>query len=147
MQIIDAFWEKENLGVTSKEVVVDLNDSVDTVRTELAALNDQYIVVKIPASQFDVTNLVQNMGYRFVEEMIEVEHDLHEVKRNSVVTRKFQTLSYLGVDAAELQNFVVQNGISGIDRIVPVGKTADFAFVWDGYDLIEGMSRCVKTLF
>ena len=54
---------------------------------------------------------------------------------------------YLGSDTAELQNFVVQNGLSGIDRIVPVGKTADFAFVWDGYDLIEGMSRCVKMLF
>ena len=63
-----------------------------------------------------------------------------------VVTRKFQTLSYLGVDAAELQNFVVQNGLSGIDRIVPVGKTADFAFVWDGYDLIEAMSRAVSAI-
>ena len=79
MKIIDTFWEKENLGVTSKEVVVDLNDSVDVVKTGLAALNDQYIVVKIPASQFDITTLVQDMGYRFVEEMIQVEHDLHEV--------------------------------------------------------------------
>jgi hypothetical protein len=63
----------------------------------------------------------------------------------SVVTRKFQTLSYLGCGAAELQNFVVQNGLSGIDRIVPVGKTADFNLVWDGYDLIEGMSRLVSA--
>ncbi len=61
-----------------------------------------------------------------------------------VVTRKFQTLSYLGADAAELQIFVVQNGLSGIDRIVPVGKTADFSLVWDGYDLIEAMSRTVS---
>ena len=63
-----------------------------------------------------------------------------------VVTRKFQTLSYLGGDAAELQDFVVQNGLSGIDRIVPVGKTADFSLVWDGYDLIESMSRAVSTI-
>jgi hypothetical protein len=63
-----------------------------------------------------------------------------------VVTRKFQTLSYLGGDTAELQNFVVQNGLSGIDRIVPVGKTADFNLVWDGYDLIESMSRAVSTI-
>ena len=60
-----------------------------------------------------------------------------------VVTRKFQTLSYLGMDAAELQSFVVQNGLSGIDRIVPVGKTANFSLVWDGCDLIDGMSRLV----
>ena len=62
-----------------------------------------------------------------------------------VVTRKFQTLSYLGMDATELQKFVVQNGLCGIDRIVPIGKTADFAFVWDGYDLIEAMSRAVSA--
>ena len=63
-----------------------------------------------------------------------------------VVTRKFQTLSYLGDNAVDLQNFVVQNGLSGIDRIVPVGKTADFSLVWDGYDLIVGMSRDVAAI-
>lgn len=58
-----------------------------------------------------------------------------------MVSSKFQTLSYLGINPFELQNFVIQNGLSGIDRIVPVGKTADFSFVWDGIDLIESMSR------
>lgn len=59
----------------------------------------------------------------------------------AIVNQKFQTLSYLGPNADELQKLVIENGLSGIDRIVPVGKTADFGFVWDGYDLIESMSR------
>lgn len=62
-----------------------------------------------------------------------------------VVTRKFQTLSYLGMNPAEIQAFVIEQGLSGIDRIVPVGKTADFNFIWDGYDLIESMSRIVSA--
>lgn len=62
-----------------------------------------------------------------------------------VVNQKFQTLSYLGLNADELQKLVIENGLSGIDRIVPVGKTADFGLVWDGYDLIESMSRIVLT--
>jgi hypothetical protein len=62
-----------------------------------------------------------------------------------IVTQKFQTLSYLGADANKLQNFVIKNGLCGIDRIVPVGKTADFGLVWDGYDLIMAMSRIVLT--
>ena len=57
------------------------------------------------------------------------------------VTRKFQTLSYLGMDAGNLCTFVIENGLCGIDRIVPVGRTADFSLVWDGYDLISVMSR------
>ena len=60
-----------------------------------------------------------------------------------IVTQKFQTLSYLGLDESVLLGIVIENGLSGIDRIVPVGKTADFALVWDGYDLVEGMSRIV----
>lgn len=61
-----------------------------------------------------------------------------------IVTRKFQTLAYFGTDKSELADFVISRGLSGIDRIVPIGKTADFALVWDGYDLIMQMSRVIS---
>ncbi len=61
-----------------------------------------------------------------------------------IVTRKYQTLAYFGVDKAVLTDFVISKGLSGIDRIVPIGKTADFALVWDGYDLIMQMSRVIS---
>lgn len=60
---------------------------------------------------------------------------------SSIISNKFQTLSYLGMNANELRSFIINNGLCGVDRIVPVGKTADFGFVWDGYDLIMHMSR------
>ncbi|MDD3429700.1 MAG: acyl-CoA reductase [Oscillospiraceae bacterium] len=63
----------------------------------------------------------------------------------AIVTRKYQTLSYIGLDAQELKSFCTQQGLCGVDRIVPVGKTADFTLTWDGYDLIETMSRIVYT--
>ncbi len=66
---------------------------------------------------------------------------LAESGLETIITQKFQTLSYLGMDAKELRDFVINNGLAGIDRIVPVGKTAGFGFVWDGYDLIMTMSR------
>ena len=61
------------------------------------------------------------------------------------VNKKFQTLSYLGGDPAEYQKFVIDNGLPGIDRIVPMGKTADFSLTWDGYNLISIMSRKVES--
>jgi len=60
-----------------------------------------------------------------------------------IVTEKFQTLSYYGADRQMLADFVIKNGLSGVDRIVPVGKTTDFSLIWDGYDLIMNMSRIV----
>ncbi|MGI6668021.1 MAG: hypothetical protein ACOX4M_00740 [Acetivibrionales bacterium] len=58
-----------------------------------------------------------------------------------IINDKFQTMAYIGFDPEELRNWVFKNGLSGIDRIVPVGKTADFSLVWDGWDLIRSLSR------
>ena len=58
-----------------------------------------------------------------------------------VVTRKYQTLAYYGVESQALAEFVINGELCGIDRIVPIGKTADFSLTWDGYDLILQMSR------
>ncbi len=60
-----------------------------------------------------------------------------------IVTNKYQTLSYFGCSADEIAGWVLEKGLRGIDRIVPMGKTADFSLTWDGYDLIETMSRKV----
>jgi hypothetical protein len=38
---------------------------------------------------------------------------------------------------------VEEYGVPGVDRIVPVGKTMELSFIWDGYDMIETMSRVV----
>jgi hypothetical protein len=59
----------------------------------------------------------------------------------SIVTRKFQTMSYIGFQPEDLREWVLSNGLSGIDRLVPVGRTADFGPIWDGYDLISCLSR------
>ena len=68
--------------------------------------------------------------------------DLNAIKE--IVNEKYQTLSYYGIDKQALVDFVISNGLRGIDRIVPIGKTADFSLVWDGYDLIIQMSRAVS---
>ena len=63
-----------------------------------------------------------------------------------IITRKYQTLAYYGFEKSELNAFVKNNRLSGIDRIVPVGRTTDFSLTWDGYNLIEAMSRIVDVI-
>ena len=62
------------------------------------------------------------------------------------VTPRVQTLSYLGLSPEALSRFVLENGLTGVDRIVPVGHTMDFSLVWDGYDLIQTLSRKISAL-
>ncbi len=59
----------------------------------------------------------------------------------SIINKKYQTLAYLGGDGRAIALQVANAGCAGIDRVVPVGKTADFTLTWDGYDLVDIMSR------
>ena len=61
----------------------------------------------------------------------------------TIVTEKFQSLMTFGVDTDVLRQFVVEQHMRGIDRIVPIGQAMDIGTVWDGYDLIQAMSRIV----
>ncbi len=71
-----------------------------------------------------------------------LEYSSEEISDLKVIaTKKFQTLSYLGSNPKDLADWVIEEGILGVDRIVPMGKTADFSLLWDGYDLIKEMSR------
>jgi hypothetical protein len=63
-----------------------------------------------------------------------------------VVNLKYQTLAYYGLGKTELENFVLHNRLTGIDRIVPMGETTSFSLNWDGYDLIETLSRKVVVI-
>jgi len=62
---------------------------------------------------------------------------------SDIVNNRYQTLTYYGVDKKILENFVIENNISGIDRIVPVGRALDMDIIWDGYDIINYLSRIV----
>lgn len=53
-----------------------------------------------------------------------------------------QTIGYLGNKEALLP--LIQSGIKGVDRVVPIGKTMDFDFIWDGYNLVERLTRTIK---
>lgn len=85
----------------------------------------------------DVDTMRGNCGY-FYEHTTQ---DLSSVQ--SIVNTKYQTLTYFGVDVSTLTDLVVSNGLSGIDRIVPVGSALDIGVIWDGLDVVRTLSRIV----
>lgn len=67
--------------------------------------------------------------------------DLDEIKAG--ITEKIQTVAVAGVTKQEVWNFIIENHLTGIDRVVPFGSTLEIGLVWDGYDLIGEMSRII----
>ena len=39
---------------------------------------------------------------------------------------------------------LIQAGIRGVDRVVPIGYTMDFDLIWDGYNLVERLTRTIQ---
>ena len=62
------------------------------------------------------------------------------------ISRKYQTIGYFGFSIEELRNWIKLDKPLGIDRIVPIGRTMDFSLIWDGYDLVKGLSRNIEII-
>jgi hypothetical protein len=62
------------------------------------------------------------------------------------INQKYQTITYFGIEPNALKEFIINNHLLGIDRIVPIGSAMDIGLTWDGYDLVNILTRtiCVK---
>ena len=115
------------LALTHKNVNKVDSDNV-VMRVSLKELSD------------DVLDYKMSGGYFFEY----VTNDLKDLV--PILKKQCQTISYLGVDPNAIQALVLQNGVRGVDRIVPLGHTMDLEFFWDGYDMIDAMSRNVDVI-
>lgn len=109
----------------------------EDIRIEYSS--DNYIVrVNVPKAEPDLMRLKDNSGYFF-------EYDCDDILeiRDFCNNTHCQTIGYLG----EKKNIMplLKSGIRGVDRVVPIGKTMDFEFIWDGYNLVERLTRTIKV--
>jgi len=65
---------------------------------------------------------------------------------SKIVNKKYQTLSYYGFTKENLTTLIRKIEPKGIDRIVPIGRTMEFSSVWDGYELINTLSRRIEII-
>ena len=119
MDIIKAVWEKRNLGVSATEVQFDVNDNFAEVSEEFNNIEDEYVVVRVPTTRNDISHMVQGLGYSYIEDIIHVEHDLHEVQRSAMHQRLYEATDYRRMtedDKIQLYN-EISDGMFSSDRI------------------------------
>jgi hypothetical protein len=74
------------------------------------------------------------------------EYDTNDINSIAhIINNKYQTLTYFGVNKSELINFVFENSLLGIDRIVPIGQAMEMDVIWDGYDIVRSLSRIIEV--
>ena len=111
---------------------IDINDPFELIRHG----NHIYRIVleKLPEN---IDIFKGNYGYFFEYDAKKLSEIIH------IISNKYQTLTYFGLERLSLKNFVIDNKLKGIDRIVPIGKALEMSLNWDGFDIIRSLSRTI----
>ncbi len=146
----DIFW-KAVYNVAKQKYVLQDASAVDkyTLMCEEAinnpnfagCLREENLLYREELSRLDedIINHRGKSGY-FYEYALQ---DLDELCK--VVTEKFQTITYFGVDVKILYDRLIATNVRGVDRIVPIGKAMDIDVIWDGFDLVRVVARIMKV--
>lgn len=69
MKVVDAVWEQRNLGLTTAEVQVGVQDSIDDLYASLTSLDKRfdYICLKCDSRAPELLYSLPELGYRFIE--------------------------------------------------------------------------------
>lgn len=142
------FWSEAHKVVKRKynfKAIQAVNKLTDTYLSAIAIPGckvephgDNLIVrINVPEANALLMDYKGNSGFFFEYDC----KDMNELK-DLCDDKRCQTIAYIGESAKLLP--LLQSGVKGIDRIVPIGKTMDFDLIWDGYDLIGMMTRTVS---
>jgi hypothetical protein len=106
---------------------------------EFKKFNNLLYIVKINKLSEDIDKYHGKFGHFF-------EYDSSSLNELAfIVNNKYQTLTYHGIEKSKLINFVTDNSLLGIDRIVPIGQAMDMTVIWDGYDIVRSLSRIIDV--
>ena len=120
MNIIDAFWEKKNIGVETVEVVCNGKETGNELEKELNKISVPYSVLKIPAGNYELLAAGQGCGYSVIELTFKLIGNVNIVKLPAVYNR---FAPYLRVEPAtdeikeKVLNEIAGGEIFSTDRI------------------------------
>ena len=119
MKIVNAVWEKRNLGVDTVEITFEKKDSEKEVEDFLDKLESEYIVLKVPTDLSYLLPIIQNKGYRYIEDMVGMSNYLQDVCRNSVEERIYNAVSVEIMNDMDMDILYkeIRKGIFDSDRV------------------------------
>jgi hypothetical protein len=119
LKIVDAVWEKRNLGVNCIEAVVEAADTAAEVEDVLARLRTEYLVVKVPAGRTDVMLRLPELGCAFIEASIHVTRKVSGLELSGVQKKLADSVSYAPMQDGDLPVLwdELRKGMYDSDRI------------------------------
>lgn len=119
MKIIEAYWEKKNLGVETLEITFEQNDSMAEVTHLLSHVKAEYIVLKVPTELTKLLPLIQNNGYQYIEDMIYLVNHLPEIQMSPPEKRLCDSITTEKMTDSDMERLYakIRKGLFNKDRI------------------------------
>ena len=143
------FWNLLEKTIIEKKYKLNDISTIDKLATFYSQSMDE-----VPISKINKNNLIWRVNNKELNSKVDDfrcasgyfnEFDINHINElNNIIKKNYQTLSYYGVHKDDLISFFKTNKPLGVDRVVPIGNTLDFSLNWDGYDLINQMSRIIE---
>ena len=143
------FWNLLEKTIIEKQYKLNDISTIDKLITFYSQSMDE-----IPISKINKNNLIWRVNNKELNSKVDDfrcasgyfnEFDINHINElNNIIKKNYQTLSYYGIHKDDLISFFKTNKPLGVDRVVPIGTTLDFSLNWDGYDLINQMSRIIE---
>jgi hypothetical protein len=121
MIVTHAVWEKRNLDADCNEITIEDEDSPARVKEKIQDYITDYTVVRVPAGKIDMMFLLEDMGFRYIEGMIELFHDLkpENMLLTGVAKRIAEGIAYREMTEADVSELhgQLRAGIFRTDRV------------------------------
>jgi len=78
MKIIDAVWEKRNLGLRVGEIQFERTDLIDALHTPLPFGSYDYLVAKVPTNMLPLVHKLERLKFYFLETQFDLKKDLRK---------------------------------------------------------------------
>ena len=129
----------EPIQIMDKLVAVARFSAENPGATLMKSLDKKIFRFRLPSMVSNLDNFKSHSGLFYEVNLFKLGEMV------SFIDNNYQTMTYFGFGLSELNEFVENSNLRGIDRIVPIGKSLDFSLVWDGHDLISSLSRKVTV--
>lgn len=139
MEIVKKKYNLQNISPIEKLTKLQ-KDVISYDVDNKKIINDPYLTV-LPIknmSNIKIENLRSNSGYFYEFNISSIKYLMNNL------SNKFQTLTYFGLKKDFLEKNILLSKKRSVNRIVPVGKALDISLMWDGYDIINILTKKIK---
>lgn len=119
MKVIDAYWEKRNLGESTVEITIELEDQISEIEKVLQNQREKYQVVRVPEGYVECNQLLTKHNFYFIEAICSIKNDLKHLDCGPLNDRIKSQMRCKLADAEQLDFLFdeLNKGIFTTDRI------------------------------